>query len=102
MSNKKNDLRPGRKIIFADGVERTIYPVTLRNLRKLMDVIKDLDTEGNELNDDAITKMVGAAQIVLAQVDPDLADDPECIEDTVDIKSFNQMLEAAMGTDPNE
>lgn len=100
--SKKNDIRPGREIVFADGVERKIYPVTLRSLRKLMSAIRDLDIQGDELTDDAIDKMVAAATIVMSTVDKDLASDPDALEDIVDIRSFNQMLEAAMGSDPNE
>lgn len=101
MSNK-NNIRPGKTIVFADGVERTIYPVTLRNMRKLMAAVKNLEVdESTTLDDDAINKMVEAAKIVFIGVDEDLANDPERIEDVVDIKSFNEMLSAAMGADPN-
>ena len=45
--------------------------------------------------------MVEAAQVILSAIEPEIADDPELVEDLLDIKSFNQLIAAAMGTDPN-
>jgi len=53
------------------------------------------------LTDDAIDKMIEASQIVLGGLH-DSADNAEEVEDLIDLKSFNTMLTAAMGADPNE
>jgi hypothetical protein len=45
LSDKNKDILAGRDIIFADGKTRTIKPLTIRNLRKFMAVVKDLKTE---------------------------------------------------------
>jgi len=101
MTAAKNDIRPGVKIGLGDGSTVTVFPVSLRKVRKLMKAIKGLDTDTGELTDDAIDKMVEAATIVLSGLHDD-ADDPEKVEDLIDLKSFNQILTAAMGADPNE
>lgn len=96
----KNDIRPATKVTLIDGTVVEIRPVALRKVRKLMKVIKGLETGGDELNDDAIDKMVEATCIVLSGLH-DAADDAEAMEDLIDLRSFNELLGAAMGTDPN-
>ena len=95
---KVNNIRPGVEIAFSDG-PRTIYPVTLRQLRKLNSVMKKM--EATEDDDESVDLMVEAASIILEKIDPEIASDLDTVEDLLDIKSFNQMISAAMGTDPN-
>jgi hypothetical protein len=45
--------------------------------------------------------MVEAAAIILEKIAPEIAEDSDALEDILDIKSFNEMISAAMGTDPN-
>lgn len=98
-----NEVRPGADIQFADKV-RTIYPVSLRQLRKLRTAMENVTFDENETlpGDDTIDAMVAAAQIILEKIDPEVAADLETVEDIVDIKSFNLMVAVAMGADPNE
>lgn len=101
MANDKNkDLFLGTEIVFADGKKRTIRPLTIRNLRKFMKIVKDLKTEDN-LNDEDIDVMVEAASIALLAVDPDLAEDREALEDALDLRCFGELMSAAMGSDPS-
>lgn len=95
---KVNNIRPGVEVAFSDKT-RTIYPVSLRQLRKLNTTMKQM--EASENDDESVDLMVEAACIILAAVEPELSQDPEAVEDLLDIKSFNQMISAAMGTDPN-
>lgn len=95
---KINNIRPGVEVSFSDKT-RTIYPVSLRQLRKLNSVMKEM--ENSEDDDKSVDLMVEAAQIILSAIEPEIADDPELVEDLLDIKSFNQLISAAMGTDPN-
>lgn len=96
----KNDIRPATKVTLIDGTTIEVRPVSLRKVRKLMKVIKGLDTTDGELTDDALDKMIEATGIVLGGLH-DSADDPEAVEDLIDLKSFNELLTAAMGADPN-
>jgi hypothetical protein len=59
------------------------------------------EMENSEDDDKSVDLMVEAAQVILAVIEPEIADDPELVEDLLDIKSFNQLISAAMGTDPN-
>ena len=95
---KINNIRPGVEISFADKT-RTIYPVSLRQLRSLNLVMKEM----NESRDDekSVDLMVQAASIILEKIEPELSSDFETLEDLIDIKSFNQLVAAGMGTDPN-
>jgi hypothetical protein len=95
---KVNNIRPGVEIAFSDG-PRTIYPVTLRQLRKLNGVMKQM--EATESDDESVDLMVQAAAIILEKIEPEIAADLDLVEDLLDIKSFNEMIAAAMGTDPN-
>lgn len=97
-----NAVREGRDIAFADGKVRTIYPLTIRQLRKFMKAAKGLDkVENDELTDEQVDQMVQAAAIALEKDFPDVAADVDALEDLLDLKSFNALLSAAMGTDPN-
>ena len=101
MAKNKNQARMGIDIEFADGVTRTIFPLSLRKVRELMAIIGDLDPNDMKMDSDQINKMVASAAVVLSTVDKELAEDEDRIEDVVDLKSYNDMLAAAMGTDPN-
>ena len=100
MSDKNKDILAGRDIIFADGKTRTIKPLTIRNLRKFMKVIKDLKTD-DTLEDADIDIMVEAAGIALIAVDPALAANQEALEDALDLRCFGELMGAAMGSDPS-
>jgi len=100
---KANDIRPGVEVVLGDYGKATIYPISLRQLRKLNKVLKNLDFESmTDLDDATIDQMVEAAAIALEKVVPELSEDKEKLEDVVDIKAFNQLIAAAMGADPNE
>jgi len=94
-----NNIRPGVEIAFSDKT-RTIYPVSLRQLRKLNKVMKEMEI--SEDDDRSVDLMVEAASIILEAIEPEIASDADLVEDLLDIKSFNQLIAAAMGTDPNE
>lgn len=98
--SKNKDIFEGMPIVFADGETRVIKPLTIRQLREFMKVVKDLNTDGG-LSDDDIDVMVKAASIALSKVDPDLAADEDALEDILDLRSFGEIMTAAMGSDPS-
>ena len=97
MPNK--DLTASTKVMLGEK-EVEIRPLTIRQLRKFVKVIKNLNTESNDLSDKDIDKMVEAASIALEKADPELAANSDGIEDVLDIKTFNVILTAAMGANP--
>jgi hypothetical protein len=101
------DLREGQDIAFADGVNRKVYPLTIRQLRSFMKIADKLNVDGEEgLTDADIDNMVSAAAIALQKVDPDLANDEDALEDALDLKCFGALMAASMGNEvdqaPNE
>jgi len=94
-------MNKGVEIMFADGKRREIRPLTLRQLRKFMKIVKDMNADEQMLSDEDLTRMVEASAVVLEKVDPDLAGDLENLEDVLDIKTFNVIFAIAMGADPN-
>ena len=100
MVDKNKDIIGGTEILFADGKKRVVRPLTIRNLRKFMKVVKDLKTDDN-LEDKDIDVMIEAAGIALISVDPELAEDTEALEDALDLRCFGELMNAAMGSDPS-
>ena len=98
---QKKDLHGGTEIVFADGIKRVIKPLTIRQLRKFMKVASQLKTDDSAMDDEDIDKMVEAAGIALAKVDPELAEDPDALEDILDLRCFGELMNAAMGGDPS-
>lgn len=98
---QNKDLNAGMDIVFADGVTRNIKPLTIRQLRKFMKVANQLKTDEGEMSDEDIDRMVEAAGIALAKVEPELANDAEALEDILDLRCFGELMTAAMGNDPN-
>ncbi len=101
------DLRDGQEIIFADGVNRKVFPLTIRQLRSFMKIADKLNVDSDAgLSDADIDNMVSAAAIALQKVDPDLANDEDALEDALDLKCFGALMAASMGNevaeDPNE
>lgn len=98
MAKVSNNVRPGLDIVFADKT-RTIYPVSLRQLRKLNAVMKAMEISSDD--EESVDLMVQAASIIIEGIEPELAADLDELESLLDIKSFNQLIAAGMGTDPN-
>jgi hypothetical protein len=98
MPKASNNVRPGMDIVFSDKT-RTIYPVSLRQLRKLNSVMKSMEASSDD--EESVDLMVQAASIILESIEPELAADLDELETLLDIKSFNQLIAAGMGTDPN-
>jgi hypothetical protein len=100
-----NNIRKGTTVTLPEPYgEVEIFPASLRQLRKLRDALKDINIDENDPmpDDETIDAMVNAAAVILDKVNKDLAEDKEALEDVVDIVTFNQMVGAAMGADPNE
>lgn len=101
-----NSARISVDMEFADGVTRTVKPLTISRLRKFMKLVETLSaTESGNLGDEDIDKMMDAATVVMEQIDPKLADDRAALEEALDVEIFWKLMQVAMGnkvTDPNE
>jgi len=124
MASKNTPVREGKKIVFSDGKTREVFPVSIKNLRKMMKVMEGLDPLTTEMTGETITTLLDSARIVLTEIDPVLvasslkacekrddlvangkeqeAEDVEDpLEDVLDIATMNKVIAAGMGTDPN-
>ena len=103
MSDKNVDLFKGAEIVFADGVKRIVKPLTIKHLREFMKVANEMKTtDESGMTDEDIDKMISAASIALRKADPVLAADRELLEDVLDLRTFGEVMAAAMGSDPNQ
>ena len=97
-----NDLFKGTEIMFADGKKRTIKPLTIKHLREFMKVANEMKSDNEAgMTDEDIDKMISAASIALRKADPELAADRDALEDILDLRTFAEVMAAAMGSDPN-
>ena len=67
---------------------------------KVANEMKTNDESG--MTDEDIDKMISAAAIALRKADPVLAADRELLEDVLDLRTFGEVMAAAMGSDPNQ
>lgn len=89
---------------LSDGEEITIKPLSIKNLRKFMDVIKKLDSESIQSEEDAMEIFIEAGLVCMKQFKPELAEDKEKFEDVIEIPTLMKILEVAGGmklNDPN-
>jgi hypothetical protein len=95
----KNDIRKGKDIEFSDGVTRRVRPLSIKQLRKFVKIIDKLGSTENaaSMSDEDIDTMVDAAAVIFEKVDQNLAADRDAIEDVVDLLTFNDMMNVAMG-----
>ena len=97
-----NDLFKGTEIMFADGKKRTIKPLTIKHLREFMKVANEMKSDNESgMTDEDIDKMISAAAIALRKADLELAADRDALEDILDLRTFAEVMAAAMGSDPN-
>lgn len=100
-----NSARISVDMEFADGTTRTVKPLTISRLRRFMKLAEEINTSGDKMTDEDITKMMEAAAVVMEQVDPQLAKDSEALEEALDVEIFWKLMQVAMGnkiSDPNE
>jgi CRISPR/Cas system type I-B associated protein Csh2 (Cas7 group RAMP superfamily) len=98
-----NDLFKGTEITFSDGKKRVVKPLTIKHLREFMKVANEMKTDNEAgMTDDDIDKMIAAASIALRKADPELAANRDALEDILDLRTFGEVMAAAMGNDPNQ
>lgn len=96
------DLFKGTDITFSDGKVRTVKALTIKHLREFMKVANEMKANDETgMTDEDIDKMVSAASIALRKADPALAADRDALEDVLDLRTFSEVMSAAMGNDPN-
>jgi len=96
------DLFKGTEITFSDGKKRIVKPLTIKHLREFMKVANEMKSNDEAgMTDEDIDKMIAAASIALRKADPELAANRDLLEDILDLRTFGEVMAAAMGNDPN-
>jgi hypothetical protein len=97
------DLFKGTEITFSDGKKRIVKPLTIKHLREFMKVANEMKSNDDAgMTDEDIDKMIAAASIALRKADPELAANRDLLEDILDLRTFGEVMAAAMGNDPNQ
>ena len=91
-------------IELSDGSIITLKPLPIKQLRRFMDVINNMQEEEPGTEDAAMEVFIKAAMICLQTLRPDLANDKDKFEEVVEIPTMMKILEVVGGlklTDPN-
>lgn len=90
------ELENGDKII--------VKPLPIKQLKKFMKVIRKLDSEDIKNEEDAMDIFIEASMICLEKSRPDLSEDKDSFEDSVNVPTMMKILEICGGlkmNDPN-
>ncbi len=88
------------EIELQDGTTVEIKPLNIKKLRKFMELVKDFDDTGDELEN--IELMIKACAIVFEATNPQLAADTERLEEALDVPTMWKILEVAGGVKMND
>lgn len=95
------------EVELQDGTVLNLRPLNIKNLRKFMKVVKEMQPEeGKEIDEfEGLDKMVDACQVAISQFDEELAADREKLEEALDAPTIEKIFEVAGGIkvsqDPN-
>ena len=92
------------EIELGDGSSLTLKPLPIKQLRKFMEVIKEMDLPENESEDAAMDIFIKAAMVCLEVSKPELSKDKDKFEELIEVPTMMKILEIAGGlklTDPN-
>lgn len=92
------------EIELGDGSSLTLKPLPIKQLRKFMEIIKEMDLPENESEDAAMDIFIKAAMVCLEVSKPELSKDKDKFEELIEVPTMMKILEIAGGlklTDPN-
>lgn len=90
------------EITLQDGSTVTLKPLTIKQLRKFMQVIEK--TADAESENDTLDILIEACAVALEKQLPDLVADRDKLEDALDVPTINRIVEICGGIkmdDPN-
>jgi hypothetical protein len=94
------------EIKLSNGDVITIRPLTIKNLKKFLAVVKDLQNDSVQTEEEAMEIFIKAGMICMEQFAPAFSTDKDLFEDTIEIPTLMKILEVAGGLklnndDPN-
>jgi len=87
-----------------NGEKITVKPLPIKQLKKFMNIIRDLDSEEVKDEEDAMNVFITAAMVCLEKTKPELSKDQEAFEENVNVPTMMKILEVCGGlkmNDPN-
>lgn len=93
-------------IKLSNGSTINVKPLTIKNLKKFLAVVKKLQEDTIQSEEDAMEVFIEAGMICMEQFAPDLSTNKDLFEDTIEIPTLMKILEVAGGLklnneDPN-
>lgn len=92
------------EVELENGEIVVLKPLPIKLLKKFMEVIRSMDSETVQTEDDAMDVFVKAAMVCLEKTNPDLSQDREAFEELINVPTMMKILEVCGGlkmTDPN-
>jgi len=92
------------EIELSDGSSISLKPLSIKQLKNFMTVIKEMDKPENESEDAAMDVFIKAAMVCLETIKPELAKDKEKFEEVIEVPTMMKILEVCGGlklNDPN-
>jgi hypothetical protein len=92
------------QIELSDGSTLTIRPLSIKNLKKFLAVMRKMDNEKMETEEDIMEIFIEGAMVCLEQLKPELSEDRDKFEEVIEVPTMMKILEVAGGlklNDPN-
>lgn len=92
------------EIELGDGTNVILKPLPIKQLKKFMAVIKEIELPENESEEAAMEVFIKAAMVCLEAVKSPLAEDKDKFEEVIDTPTMMKILEVCGGiklNDPN-
>ena len=92
------------EIQLSNGETLTIRPLTIKHLKKFLQVIKKMDSPEITEEDQIMEIFIEGAMVCLGQLKPELSVDRDLFEETIEVPTMMKILEVAGGlklNDPN-
>ena len=94
------------EIKLSNGDVINVKPLTIKNLKKFLVIVKKLQDDSVKTEEDAMEIFIEAGMVCMEQFAPALSEDRDLFENTIEIPTLMKILEVAGGLklnndDPN-
>ena len=94
------------EIKLSNGNVINVKPLTIKNLKKFLAIVKQLQDDSVKTEEDAMEIFIQAGLVCMEQFAPELGSDRDAFEDTIEVPTLMKILEVAGGLklnndDPN-
>lgn len=94
-----NSINNKETITLQDGTKVDIRPLTIKNLRKFMEVVEGFEKIKDEKA--GLDLMIDAVQIALVAINPEKFNDKDYLEEVLDMPTISRIMEVSGGVDIN-